>query len=505
MIYQVNLKWLLLKLIDDIQKKLCVIALVLYAFSTYAQKPIFKHYTTENGLPHDITYQIIQDKQGYVWIGTDDGLAKFNGINFRNYSYDDGLQSNYVIDIIERSPADFLIGTWGAGLHTLKNDRIVKLPISNDEISHIKKIYLLNDSIIYSSLDAAYSSYNLNRRGKKEYYFGEEDQAPKVMQRSKTYDDKTVYCFSENFINDTLYIFANEVNDQTSKALKGIYYFNDNELHQLNYPKLNNIEIHSAAKKDGCLFVASFNTIFVYKNHQLIDEQVLSIENEKILDLQVVNEKLYFVSLNLKNGERELYCYELKKKLLHNISKDLGINSMISDFMFDRNTNLWITTYGQGVYCVPNFSNMFFGSDFFSNPDLKDIISSGGHLLAIAPNTLYQIEDDSLTERKNIPFHVENFQVDRKEKQIKLIVGRLPGNFESTFSMYSVTNRSGKSYLFHSDSTDIKIEVHLVSVLKNDTLCSVNASHESDAAIVKAILSKDRIYVIYNRLGVYVF
>ena len=69
--------------------------------SIFGQELIYKHYTAKNGLAHDITYQLIQDTKGYVWIGTDDGLAKFNGKEFTNYSYEEGLTSNYVIDVIE--------------------------------------------------------------------------------------------------------------------------------------------------------------------------------------------------------------------------------------------------------------------------------------------------------------------------------------------------------------------------------------------------------------------
>ena len=48
---------------------------------------INKHYTINDGLSHDITYQINQNNKGEIFIGTDDGLISFNGQNFKNYTY----------------------------------------------------------------------------------------------------------------------------------------------------------------------------------------------------------------------------------------------------------------------------------------------------------------------------------------------------------------------------------------------------------------------------------
>lgn len=47
------------------------------------------HYTTEDGLPHNAISNIIQDKQGYIWLATWDGLSRFDGYNFVNYRTSD--------------------------------------------------------------------------------------------------------------------------------------------------------------------------------------------------------------------------------------------------------------------------------------------------------------------------------------------------------------------------------------------------------------------------------
>jgi two-component system sensor histidine kinase ChiS len=56
----------------------------------------FKHYREEDGLPSDIVFGIAEDKKGYLWITTNNGLTKFNPETekFKHYDVRDGLPTN---------------------------------------------------------------------------------------------------------------------------------------------------------------------------------------------------------------------------------------------------------------------------------------------------------------------------------------------------------------------------------------------------------------------------
>jgi signal transduction histidine kinase/ligand-binding sensor domain-containing protein/DNA-binding response OmpR family regulator len=45
----------------------------------------FENYLVEDGLPHNIINRIIQDKKGFIWLATTNGLSKYNGYTFQNY------------------------------------------------------------------------------------------------------------------------------------------------------------------------------------------------------------------------------------------------------------------------------------------------------------------------------------------------------------------------------------------------------------------------------------
>lgn len=75
----------------------------------------FKRITIEDGLSQSNISVIIQDKKGYMWIGTDDGLNKYNGSEFKVYKYSNNekntISGNSVTDIKEDKEGNIWVGT----------------------------------------------------------------------------------------------------------------------------------------------------------------------------------------------------------------------------------------------------------------------------------------------------------------------------------------------------------------------------------------------------------
>lgn len=63
---------------------LCILFFTSLA-SLWAQYPQRFLYNDENGLPSNEVYNIIQDQKGFIWIGSDAGLYKFDGIHYHPY------------------------------------------------------------------------------------------------------------------------------------------------------------------------------------------------------------------------------------------------------------------------------------------------------------------------------------------------------------------------------------------------------------------------------------
>ncbi|MFQ5583650.1 MAG: two-component regulator propeller domain-containing protein, partial [Calditrichia bacterium] len=92
---------------------------------TIAQKPAitFRHITIEDGLSQGAVYAICQDRQGFIWIGTKDGLNKYDGYRFsifQNNPFDSTtLSSSYISEIFEDSRGFLWVGTLEGGLNRM--------------------------------------------------------------------------------------------------------------------------------------------------------------------------------------------------------------------------------------------------------------------------------------------------------------------------------------------------------------------------------------------------
>jgi DNA-binding NtrC family response regulator/ligand-binding sensor domain-containing protein len=82
---------------------------------------IFTRTSIEHGLSESIVNAIIQDKQGFLWFGTQDGLNKFDGYGFKVYKAQPGdttsLSTNYIITLYLDHSGLIWIGTAGGGLN----------------------------------------------------------------------------------------------------------------------------------------------------------------------------------------------------------------------------------------------------------------------------------------------------------------------------------------------------------------------------------------------------
>lgn len=88
-----------------------------------AQEYPMLHYRVEQGLPSNTVYSVYQDKDGIIWIGTDKGLARFNGIEFRTFTTADGLADNECFYFREDLYGRLWIGSFNGGLCYYKNGR----------------------------------------------------------------------------------------------------------------------------------------------------------------------------------------------------------------------------------------------------------------------------------------------------------------------------------------------------------------------------------------------
>jgi len=94
--------------------------------SSFNENIAFNRLTTENGLPGDYINCILQDKKGFLWIGTTNGLCRYDGSRFRFFKNDPAdsfsLSDNNVISLSVDDKGRIWAGTYWQGINMLKEN-----------------------------------------------------------------------------------------------------------------------------------------------------------------------------------------------------------------------------------------------------------------------------------------------------------------------------------------------------------------------------------------------
>jgi ligand-binding sensor domain-containing protein/two-component sensor histidine kinase len=85
--------------------------LFIFCNSSFAQTYPFRIYSIEEGLSESVVNDLIQDREGYIWLATGFGLNRFDGLEFEQFFEDNGLSSSQTNTVFEDSYGRIWVGT----------------------------------------------------------------------------------------------------------------------------------------------------------------------------------------------------------------------------------------------------------------------------------------------------------------------------------------------------------------------------------------------------------
>jgi ligand-binding sensor domain-containing protein/AraC-like DNA-binding protein len=134
----------------------------LLSISGYGRERVFCEITTSDGLSDNLVNLIYRDSTGFVWIGTDNALNRFDGVNIKKFYFDDSSNNKRVTSITEVGDEDLYVGN-GAGLWRLnKMSGIMKRVVPEMIDMPVYTLMFDKKETLYAGTEKGLFSLNVN-------------------------------------------------------------------------------------------------------------------------------------------------------------------------------------------------------------------------------------------------------------------------------------------------------------------------------------------------------
>ena len=135
------------------------------AFNRYLEKQEFMSLDATNGLISNEVTCIFQDSKGFIWLGTKNGLSKYDGyqcLNYKsNYLNPHFLSNNYITCITEDKENRLWVGTKnGLNIIDLPTNTTIELEDSTLKSTNINDIVISKDSTIFVACEEEIFTYS---------------------------------------------------------------------------------------------------------------------------------------------------------------------------------------------------------------------------------------------------------------------------------------------------------------------------------------------------------
>lgn len=365
-----------------------------------------KFYSTENGLSSSLINQLFQDSKGFIWVATEYGLNRFDGLNFFTYRHvlDDAasLTSDYVRTIFEDSRHNLLIGCInGLMRYDRETDTFCTIPMiraGKKVTPHVTHFQEVNQGEIWLSTSGQ-GLFRLDDRLTKAVSVDSMFQQVNCTYQSKFCIDSR----SDIWIGTDGNGLARYVSG--TKTLQYFKYptFGDNNVTSILEDRSGNIFV--GTQKQGVSRYDEVKGQMVPVHYEGDDKSV------SVYCMAMVNGQIW-----VGTDGQGVKVYNPRKNRL----EDYKINSAPVDFskgkvhsiMQDRDGNLWIGLFQKGIVLVRRQENPFeyYGSkSIYYNPIGQGCVVSvfadgDGHLWAGADNEgLYELGVDGRRLRHFAP------------------------------------------------------------------------------------------------------
>ena len=333
----------------------------------------FKNITIEDGLSQSTVETIYQDSKGYIWIGTNDGLDRYNGYEFKHYKHDkydkNSIANNYIVDIIEDKNGYIWVSTIG-GLSRINPDKdeiknyYSKEDSGNLSNSNLWQILCTKDNRLIASTIDGLNVYDKNK-----------DKFTRILYKEGELPSQYIYSLEED-INGHIWVGTDNGLVELDKDLNIVKSYQDaiedSDVYNVYDDSKGNIWVCTL---DNGLFKINLddNSVENYKNNN----SKISIPSNNVRDIISDSEGKLWIATDKGLCT---FDYEREEFITYN-KKSYQSNSLIDDEIFcllkDSSGLIWIGTYSGISRFNPNSNFTHFKLDPYEDNSISGNVIHG--------------------------------------------------------------------------------------------------------------------------------
>ncbi|QZT38007.1 response regulator [Halosquirtibacter xylanolyticus] len=324
--------------------------LVLIQDQVMSQHLYFDHLTVESGLSSNRIFNISQDDRGYIWMGTQNGLNRYNGKEFKHFiprgNKPGSIKGNNVLGVYSGKKGNIWAVTRNGGLNFFdaQKESFDQFPDS---------IFPCRQGSIKNIIEDDHGNIRFTS-SEKYYYFDIKNNHIKRILKSK----KVISQFE--YSTDTIVII-------TSKSI--LFYNKKGALNKSisYYHNQNIIAAYLSSKKK--IHLLSSNDVSLFDPKTRTTTRIVKFNSKKQRWRQEMlskNTDLVFDGDNYWITSRgKLYCIDSKKQDIQTINNTPNNKFDFHGFqvkhvMIDKHNDVWIATYNNGLNIFKRSNNQFY-------------------------------------------------------------------------------------------------------------------------------------------------
>lgn len=283
----------------------------------------FRSWQREQGLPENYVRALANTRDGYIWVGTDEGVSRFDGVNFFSLGPQEGFQGGPVQVLFGDSRGALWIGSVGGGLSRWQQGELrrftVRDGLPSDSITALSED---DDGRIWVGTEAGVAVWQADHfisKGGAEFFSGK--------------PITTLFCDR----NGTMWVGATGI---------GIFSYQDGKFVQLRDPPLDNL-----LRDPHCLLVDQKGRIWIGAG----DASVLCRDGDQWRRFDIPRHlATHYISALTEAPDGTVWAgsvgeglFEFKGGKLVVVNAGSGLSdNLIETLLVDREGKLWVGTHG---------------------------------------------------------------------------------------------------------------------------------------------------------------